>query len=94
MQGVASGQLRLSVVLPITLVAAGSLQLPAAESSATLRSCVGLLRNPFMLAMTCAIFLCVGAEVSISAGIPLFLRFLPPLWIGCPSAVTKSQGCR
>jgi fucose permease len=66
-----------SVALLIALVAAATLKLPAAETTAeaaTLRSCMGLLRNPFMLAMTCAIFLYVGAEVSISAGIPLFLK--------------------
>ena len=66
-----------SVALLITLVAAAWLKLPAAETpaeAATLRSCMGLLCNPFMLAMTCAIFLYVGAEVSISAGIPLFLK--------------------
>ncbi len=71
-----------SVALFITLVAAGSLKLPTVEAAATvaslrpatLRSCMGLLRNPFILAMTCAIFLYVGAEVSISAGIPLFLK--------------------
>jgi fucose permease len=66
-----------SVALLITLVAAGSLKLPASETAATpatFRSCVGLLRNPFMLAMTGAIFLYIGAEVSVSAGIPLFLK--------------------
>jgi fucose permease len=66
-----------SVALIVTLVAAGTLKLPAAEANptaATLRSCLGLLRNPFILAMTCAIFLYVGAEVSVSAGIPLLLK--------------------
>jgi fucose permease len=66
-----------SVALLVTLLAAGTLKLPAdatAPPAATLRSCIGLLRNPFMLAMTCGIFLYVGAEVSISAGIPLFLK--------------------
>jgi fucose permease len=66
-----------SVALLVTLLAAGSLQLPAdrtAAATATLRSSLRLLRNPFMLAMTCAIFLYVGAEVSISAGIPLFIK--------------------
>ena len=66
-----------SVALIITLLAASTLKLPANEASptaATLRSCLGLLRNPFILAMTIAIFLYVGAEVSVSAGIPLFLK--------------------
>jgi fucose permease len=66
-----------SVALVITLLAAGTLKLPpndAGATAATLRSCVGLLANPFVLAMTCAIFLYVGTEVSISAGIPLLLK--------------------
>jgi len=66
-----------SVALIITILAAGTLKLPAHEVSptaVTLRSCLGLLANPFVLAMTLAIFLYVGAEVSISAGIPLLLK--------------------
>ena len=66
-----------SVALLVTLVAAGTLKVPAGQdgtTSATLRSCLSLLRNPFILAMTCGIFLYVGAEVSVSAGIPLFLK--------------------
>jgi fucose permease len=66
-----------AVALVITLIACGMLKLPAhgtETGAATLRSCLGLLRNPFMLAMTCAIFLYVGAEVSVSAGIPLLLK--------------------
>jgi fucose permease len=66
-----------SVALIVALAAAGMLKVPAEKETATvatLRSCASLLRNPFMLAMTCAIFLYVGAEVSVSAGIPLFLK--------------------
>jgi fucose permease len=66
-----------SVALIVALLAAGILKVPAEKETATvatLRSCASLLRNPFMLAMTCAIFLYVGAEVSVSAGIPLFLK--------------------
>jgi MFS transporter, FHS family, L-fucose permease len=65
-----------SGALLITLVAAASLKLPveAAATAANLRSCLALLRNPFILSMTCAIFLYIGAEVSVSAGIPLFLK--------------------
>ena len=65
------------VALLISLLATGWLRLPTDESAATaatLRSSMSLLREPFMLAMTCAIFLYVGAEVSISAGIPLFIK--------------------
>jgi len=66
-----------AIALLVTLVAAGTLKVPrreANQSAATIRSCLGLLRNPYMLAMTCAIFLYVGAEVAVSAGIPLLLR--------------------
>ena len=66
-----------SVALLITLIAAGTLKLPPTQdgtTAATLRSCFGLLRNPYILVMTCGIFLYVGAEVSVSAGIPLFLK--------------------
>jgi len=66
-----------SVALIVTILAAGTLKLQPHEVSptaVTLRSCLGLLSNPFVLAMTLAIFLYVGAEVSISAGIPLLLK--------------------
>ncbi len=66
-----------SVALALTLAAAWGLKLPsggAGAAAATLRSCLALLKNPYVLAMTCGIFLYVGAEVSVSAGIPLFLR--------------------
>jgi fucose permease len=42
--------------------------------AATLASCVALLKNGYVLAMVGAIFLYVGAEVSVSAGIPLYLK--------------------
>jgi len=66
-----------SVALIITILAAGTLKLDphdAGPTAVTFRSCLGLLANPFVLAMTLAIFLYVGAEVSISAGIPLLLK--------------------
>lgn len=66
-----------SVALIVTILAAGTLKLPPHETgptAVTLRSCLGLLSNPFVLAMTLAIFLYVGAEVSVSAGIPLLLK--------------------
>jgi fucose permease len=66
-----------SVALIVTILAAGTLKLQPHEVSptaVTLRSCLGLLSNPFVLAVTLAIFLYVGAEVSISAGIPLLLK--------------------
>jgi fucose permease len=65
-----------SVTLLITLAAASTIQ-PSSQVGtipATLRSCLALLRNRRILAMTCGIFLYVGAEVSVSAAIPLFLK--------------------
>jgi fucose permease len=42
--------------------------------AATFASCLALLKNGYVLAMVMAIFVYVGAEVSVSAGIPLFLK--------------------
>jgi fucose permease len=42
--------------------------------AATLGSCLALLRNRYVLSMVAAIFVYVGAEVSVSAGIPLLLE--------------------
>ncbi|MFO7669470.1 MAG: MFS transporter [Bacteroidales bacterium] len=44
------------------------------EKPATLKSCFGLLRNPYVLMMVIGIFLYVGAEVSMSAKLPNFLE--------------------
>ena len=44
------------------------------EQPATLKSCLGLLKNPFVLLMVLGIFLYVGAEVSMSAKLPNFLE--------------------
>ena len=41
---------------------------------ATFRSSFALLRNPFVALMTLGIFLYVGAEVSVSSGIPIYLE--------------------
>ena len=63
--------------LLVTIVAVGALrvreQKPEREA-ATLGSCLALLKNGYVLAMVAAIFLYVGAEVCVSAGIPLFLK--------------------
>ncbi|MFZ4400272.1 MAG: MFS transporter [Bacteroidales bacterium] len=40
---------------------------------ASLNSCLSLLRNPYILMMVIAIFLYVGAEVSMSSGVPLLV---------------------
>ena len=44
------------------------------EKPATLGSCLGLLKDPFVLLMVIGIFLYVGSEVSMSAKLPNFLE--------------------
>ncbi len=66
-----------SAALLITLLAVGGLRVKKQEGGgqpATLASCLSLLRNGYVLAMVMAIFVYVGAEVSVSSGIPLFLK--------------------
>jgi fucose permease len=66
-----------SIALIVSLVAAGTLRVPRGTDNsnvATVRSCLALLENPYVLAMTLAIFLYVGAEVCVNAYIPLFLK--------------------
>jgi MFS transporter, FHS family, L-fucose permease len=67
-----------SVVVFIALLAA-LLFLPrtpqdSSHQAATLRSCLALLGNSYVAMMVLAIFLYVGAEVSVSSGIPLYLK--------------------
>jgi fucose permease len=66
-----------SVAIAITLVAAATLHVDRAKpgrGAATLGSCLGLLKNGFVATMVLGIFLYVGAEVSVSANIPLYLK--------------------
>jgi fucose permease len=61
----------------VTVLAVAGLRVPEQKSergAATLGSCLALLKNAYVLAMVGAIFLYVGAEVCVSAGIPLFLK--------------------
>ncbi len=44
------------------------------EKPATFRSCLELLRNPYILLMVIGIFLYVGSEVSLSAKLPNYLE--------------------
>ncbi len=44
------------------------------EKPATLKSCLGLLKNPYVLLMVIGIFLYVGSEVSLSAKLPNYLE--------------------
>jgi len=66
-----------SAAMLITVAAVAGLRVKETEPehrSATLASCLALLKNPYVLAMVLAIFFYVGAEVSVSAGIPLYLQ--------------------
>jgi fucose permease len=66
-----------TVAMVITVLAVAGLKVEEKKSeheAATLASCLALLKNPYVLAMVGAIFFYVGAEVSVSAGIPLFLK--------------------
>jgi len=44
------------------------------EGAATLKSCLSLLKNRYVLIMVTGIFLYVGAEVCMSSGIPLYFE--------------------
>ena len=66
-----------SVAIAVTLIAAALMRAPApaaGHKTATFRSCLGLLGNGYVFVMVLAIFVYVGAEVSVSSGIPLFLQ--------------------
>lgn len=66
-----------TVALLVAVLAVAGLKVDeqrSSEKAATLASCVALLKNPYVLAMVMAIFFYVGAEVSVSAGIPLYLK--------------------
>jgi len=66
-----------SVAILIALIAAATLRVDAGKPdhhAATLGSCLGLLKSGFVAAMVIAIFLYVGAEVSVSSNIPLYLK--------------------
>jgi len=66
-----------SVCLLVTILAIAPLRVEEKKpegQAATFGSCIGLLKNGYVLAMVMAIFVYVGAEVSVSAGIPLYLK--------------------
>lgn len=66
-----------AVALLITVLAVSTLRVSDSgeeQHAATLASCLALLKNSYVLMMVGAIFFYVGAEVSMSAGIPLFLK--------------------
>lgn len=64
---IAVAMLSAAALLPRTLP-------PPGDKATTLRSCLALLKNGYIAMMVLAIFLYVGAEVSVSAGIPLYLK--------------------
>jgi fucose permease len=66
-----------AVAILVTLLAVAALRVGRKEpehQAATMASCLALLKNGYILAMVTAIFLYVGAEVCVSAGIPLYLK--------------------
>jgi fucose permease len=66
-----------AVAILVTIIAISGLKVTekrAKDRPATLASCLKLLGNGYVFAMVATIFLYVGAEVSVSSGIPLFLK--------------------
>jgi FHS family L-fucose permease-like MFS transporter len=62
------------LLVVVILVATRIEEKAISEKPATLRSCLGLLKNPYVLLMVIGIFLYVGSEVSMSAKLPNFLE--------------------
>ncbi len=67
-----------SIAIAVALLSATSLRLPAADTAgrpaATFGSCLALLKRGYVAMMVFAIFVYVGAEVSVSSMIPLYLK--------------------
>jgi FHS family L-fucose permease-like MFS transporter len=66
-----------AAALVIAVIAVAGLRIDERKDeskAATLGSCLALLKNGYVLMMVAAIFLYVGAEVSVSASIPLYLK--------------------
>lgn len=66
-----------TVALLITIAAIAPMHVDERKpehKAATIGSCLALLKNGYVLAMVLAIFMYVGCEVSVSAGIPLYLK--------------------
>lgn len=65
-------------LIVVTLLLAVPLKIPEQKDPnsrpASLRSCLSLLRNSFVFMMVLAIFIYVGAEVSMSSGVPILLK--------------------
>ena len=66
-----------SIALIITLFLVSVIKIhekQVKEKTASFRSCLSLLSNKFVLTMVLGIFLYVGAEVSMSSGVPIYLE--------------------
>ncbi|HUL16726.1 MAG TPA: MFS transporter [Terriglobales bacterium] len=67
-----------AVALVITLIAVGTLKFQEQKAPdhkpTTFSSALGLLKNGYVAMMVLGLFLYVGAEVSVSSGIPLYLE--------------------
>ena len=67
-----------SLLIVITLILAAPLKISeqrdASTKRASLRSCLALLKNGYVLMMVASIFAYVGAEVSMSSGVPILLK--------------------
>lgn len=66
-----------STFLFLAIVATAQLKVSeptASPSTASFRSCLGLLKEPFVRRMVLGIFLYVGSEVCVSSGIPLLFK--------------------
>jgi len=67
-----------SVAILITILAVAGLKVEEkkvqGDEPASFKSCLSLLKNSYVLMMVLAIFVYVGAEVSMSSGIPLYFE--------------------
>lgn len=67
-----------SLLIVITLALSTPLQISEQKdpntTRASLRSCLSLLKNGYVLMMVASIFAYVGAEVSMSSGVPILLK--------------------
>lgn len=67
-----------SVLIVVTLLLASPLKISEHKDPnlkpASLKSCLSLLKNGFVFVMVLAIFIYVGAEVSMSSGVPILLK--------------------
>jgi len=67
-----------SIIISITILWLWSVKVRETDEGkstrASFKSSISLLRNPFVFLMVLGIFLYVGAEVSMSSGLPIYLK--------------------